>query len=98
MRLWHALLVVAASALALTLARDPMTRVVLIVFAAGLGMAGSGLAAVLALFRTVAAIGDARGLGEHAEAIAATTVVLAVGTAFMSACLFAGFWLVTATV
>ena len=44
MRLRHILLAVAALALALTLGRDPMTRVVLIVFATGLGMVASALA------------------------------------------------------
>ena len=56
----------------------------LIVFVTGLGETALGVTAIMALFQTVGAIGMARGLLEHAEAMAATTVVLVVATAVMS--------------
>ena len=98
MRLWHVLFAVAAVALGMYLAREPVTRVLMIVVVTGLGEVALGLAAVMALFQTVGALGEARGTGEHAEAVAATTVVLAAATAAMSGCLYVGFWLVAATV
>jgi hypothetical protein len=98
MRLWHLLSVVGVIAAGMTLARDPVTRVLMITLATGLGEVGFGLAAVMALFQTVGALGEAKGLHAHAEALAATTLVLTVATAVMSAWLFAGFWLVTTSV
>ncbi len=94
MRLWHLIFAVASLAVVLTLCRDPMTRTFVIVFLTGLGELAFGLAAVMALFQTVGALGEARGVYDHAEALAATTVVLATSTALMSALLFAGAWLV----
>ena len=96
MRIWHLVGLTAGAALVFTLARDPLTRVLLFVFATGLGEVYLGLAAVMSLFRTIGALGEARGLLEHAEALAATTAVLVVGTAVMSAWLFVGFFLVWA--
>jgi hypothetical protein len=97
MRLWHVSAAVVALAFVLTLGRDPTSRVFLILFATGLGESALALAAVMALFQTVGAFGAATSLPDHAEAVAATTVVLAVATAAMSAWMFAGFWLVAAT-
>ncbi|MGE3821054.1 MAG: hypothetical protein AB7I30_16700 [Isosphaeraceae bacterium] len=94
MRLWHMLFLTAGLGLVMALARDPHTRVLVIVLGTGIGLVGSGLLAVMTLFQTVGSIGDARGLGEHAEAIAATTVVLTVSSVVMSGVLFVGFWLV----
>lgn len=98
MRLWHLLAFVLGVSLVLTLARDPLTRVFLIVFVTGLGEVFLGLVAVMSLFQTVGALGQARGPAEHAEALAATSVVLATATAVMGAWLFAGFWMVATLV
>src|SRR4051794_19686015 len=93
MRLWHTLFLVAGLACVLTLTREPIGRAFVIVFLTGLGEVGFGLAAVLALFQTVGALGEAKGLFAHAEALMATTVVLALSTALMSGWLFVGAWL-----
>jgi hypothetical protein len=94
MRLWHLIFAVAGVSLVMTLAREPLTRVFLIVFATGVGEVALGLIGVMALFQTLGALGEAKKVVDGAEALAATSVVLAVATAAMSACLFAGFWLV----
>ena len=98
MRLWHMFLLVAALAIVMTLFRDPMGRVFVIVFATGAGELVLGLAGVLALFQTIGAVGEARGLYDHLEALAATGVVLGLATCMMSGWLFAGAWLVATLV
>jgi hypothetical protein len=98
MRLWHLVLTVALVAAGLTLARDPITRVLMLTLATGLGEVFFGLMTVMALFQTLGALGEAKGLYAHVEALAATTVVLAVGTAVMSGWLFIGFAVVAALV
>jgi hypothetical protein len=97
MRLWHLTVVILMLGVVFSLVRDPVGRVGLIVFMTGLGETVLGVTAIMALFQTVGAIGMARGLLEHAEAMAATTVVLAVATAVMSFWLFIGVWLIQAT-
>ena len=94
MRLAHLLLVVAVLAFVLALARDPMGRVFVIVFTTGVSELALGLTSIMALFQAVGAFGEAKSFSAHAEALAATTVVLAVGTAAMSGCLFAGAWFI----
>ncbi|AMV40133.1 hypothetical protein [Planctomyces sp. SH-PL62] len=84
-------------ALLMAMCRDPAGRVGVIVFVTGIGAVALGLAAVMALFQTIGSIGLARGLLEHAEALAATTLVLVVGTAAMSFWIFAGAWCVQAS-
>ena len=76
--------------------RDPVGRIALIVFVTAVGEVILGTTAVLALFQTIGAIGMARGLFEHTQAVAATTVVLIFATAIMSIWLFIGAWLVQA--
>jgi hypothetical protein len=98
MRVWHLTAAVLMLGIIFSLVRDPVGRVALIVFITGLGETILGVTAIMALFQTVGAIGMARGLFEHAEAVAATTVVLAVATAVMSSWLFLGAWLVQATI
>ncbi len=80
MRLWHLTVVILVVGIVLSVVRDPVGRVALIVFVTGLGEAALGLAAVMALFQTIGAIGMARGLLDHAEAVAATTLVLLAAT------------------
>ncbi len=89
--------VILIAAFVLAMCRDPAGRVGVIVFVTGSGAVALGLAAVMALFQTIGSIGLARGLLEHAEALAATTLVLVVGTAAMSFWIFAGAWCVQAT-
>ena len=98
MRLWHLVFGILVVALVLSLARDPAGRVAVIVFVVGLGEAVSGTTAILALFRTIGAIGEADTLCSHAEAVLATTVVLAVGTFCMAGLIAVGAWLVIVAV
>jgi hypothetical protein len=96
MRLWHLTFGVLLVAIALSVARDPVGLVALIVFVTGLGEVVVGTAALLALFQSVGSFGEARGLPEHAEAVVATTVVLAVSSSMMTGLFFVGAWLVKA--
>jgi hypothetical protein len=98
MRLWHLVFAIAGCALVLVLARDPIARVCLIVFVIGLGEAVFALGGIMALFRTIGAIGQARGIREHALALAATAVVLGATTVVMDAWFFAGLWIARAFV
>ena len=66
----------------------------MIVFFTGLGRLRRGLTAILALFQTVGAFGEARSLGAHVEALAATVLVLVVGSAVILGLMFAGALLV----
>ncbi len=94
MRLWHLVFAVAIVSVVLTLVRDDAGRVAVIVFIFGVGECAFGIAALMALFQTVGAFGQARGLIAHASAIAATTLILATASTVMVAWLFVGAWLV----
>lgn len=98
MRLWHLFLGVGLLAVMLTIGRDPAGRVALVVFLTTLGEVVLGTTAVMMLFQTVGALGEAKGLYQHAEALVATTLVLMLGTALMSGLLFIGGWLVILSV
>jgi hypothetical protein len=98
MRIAHLIFVVALAAIVLSIARDDVGRVAVIVFFTGLGEVVLGTTALMALFQTLGALGEARGPAAHVEALVATTAVLAAATALMSACLFVGAWLVQASV
>ena len=63
-----------------------MRRVVI----TGLGMVVSATTAIMALFQTLGALGYARGLADHAEAVFATVAVLAIGSSVMLGIMFAG--------
>ena len=97
MRLWHLIFAVAIVSVVMTLVREDAGRVGVIVFVFGAGECAFGVAALMALFQTVGAFGEARGLVAHAAAIAATTMVLATASTIMLAWLFAGAWLVGAS-
>ncbi|WP_165246166.1 hypothetical protein [Paludisphaera soli] len=97
MKLQTLAFVILMVAFVLAMCRDPAGRIGVIVFITGVGAVALGLAAVMALFQTIGSIGLARGLLEHAEALAATTLVLVVGTAAMSCWIFAGAWCVQAS-
>jgi hypothetical protein len=98
MRLWHLAFGILGVALLLTLARDPVGCVAVIVFGTGLGEVFLGTTALLALFQAVGSFGAARGFLAHVEAVATTALVLTVATAVMTAWLFLGAWLVSVTV
>lgn len=98
MRLWHLVLIILVLSVVLSLSRDPVGRVAVVVFFTGLGEAVMGTTAILALFQTLGALGEARGLSAHAEAVAATAVVLGIATATMTGWLWVGLWLVQASV
>jgi hypothetical protein len=94
MRLWHLIVFILALSLILAVVRDQVGRVALVVFATGVGEFVMGTTAVMALFRTIGALGEAKGLVAHVEAVATTTLVLVIATAMMSLWAFAGAWLV----
>ncbi len=96
MRLWHFFVFILVLGILLAIVRDTVGRIALIVFVTALGEVILGTTAVMALFQTIGAIGMARGLFEHGQALAATTLVLIVATAIMSMWLFVGAWLVRA--
>jgi hypothetical protein len=97
MRLWHLVVFIMGLGLVLAIVRDPVGRIAMIVFATALGEVVIGTTAVLALFQTIGSLGEAKGLVAHAEAVATTTLVLVIATAVMSSWLFAGAWLVQAS-
>jgi hypothetical protein len=94
MRLWHLTLLILLVSLLLAIGRDVVGRIALIVFITALGEVVFGTTAVMALFQTIGALGMARGLFEHGQAVAATTLVLIGATTIMSTWLFIGAWLV----
>ncbi len=98
MRLWQLAFGILMLALALAMARDEAGRVAVIVFITGVGEAVLATLAVMALFQTVGAIGEAHTIFDHAEAFLATTLVLALATSIMLGLFFAGAWLVWASV
>jgi hypothetical protein len=98
MRLWHLVLSILLIATALALGRDPVGRTALIVFVTGLGEVVMGTTALLLLFQAIGAIGEARGLFAHAEAVAITSLVLVVAAVSMAVWLFAGTWLLKVAV
>jgi hypothetical protein len=97
MRLWHFCVLILALGVILSIVRDQVGRVALIVFVTALGEVIIGVMAVLALFQTIGALGEAKGMFAHAEAVATTALVLIVATTIMSSWLFAGAWLVQAS-
>lgn len=90
MRLIHLLFAVFFIAIGMAIARDEVGRVALVVFFTGLGEFVFGLVAIMTLFQTIGAIGEAHRLQEYLQAIAATAVVLFVATATMNGLLWAG--------
>jgi hypothetical protein len=97
MRLWHLFVFILALSVILTIVRDQVGRIALIVFMTALGEVIIGTTAVLALFQTIGSLGEAKGLFAHAEAVATTALVLIIATTIMSSWLFAGAWLVQAS-
>jgi hypothetical protein len=94
MRLSTLLFVVMLVAMLLAFIRDEVGRVAVIVFFTGLATVISGTTSIMALFQTLGAFGEARSVVAHIEALAATAVVLVVGSSVMLGVLFAGALLV----
>jgi hypothetical protein len=94
MRISTLLFAVLVIGMVLGIVRDEVGRVAVIVFFTGLGTAASGVASIMALFQTIGAFGEARTLGAHVEALAATVLVLTVGSTVMVGLMFAGGLLV----
>jgi hypothetical protein len=90
MRLSSLLFAVLVIAMILGIARDEVGRVALIVFFTGLGTAIAGVTSIMALFQTVGAFGMARSFSSHIEALAATIVVVVVGSSVMLGLMFVG--------
>ena len=89
-RLWHLVAAVFLVAVVMGMWRDVTSRVALIVFVAGTGECALGTAAILMLFRTLAAIGYATEPREYAQAIGRTALVAAAATFFMTFVIWAG--------
>ena len=94
MRLSTLCFVVVVLAVMFTLMRDEVGRVGVIVFVTGLIMTVAGTAALLALFTTIGALGEARTLYHHVEALVATALVLAVGSSGMLGAMFLGAYFI----
>jgi hypothetical protein len=87
MRILHIIYAVFMLAMALTIAREPVGRVALVVFIALGAELICGLTAVMLLFQTVASIADARDALEYVQSLMATAIVLAVASGLMLAML-----------
>ncbi len=94
MRLSTTMFFVLVLAVAFALLRDEVGRVAVIVFITGLGVTVGGLMAIMTLFQTLGAFGEARTLAAHVEALASTVLVLAISSVGMLATMFAGAYLV----
>ncbi len=70
--------------------RDEIGRVAVIIFFTGLGTVVAGVTSIMALFQTIGALGESKSIGTCVEALAATLVVLAVGSATMLGVMFGG--------
>ena len=76
MRLWHLAVFNSCAGHRAGHRSGTVGRIALIIFFTAQGEVVLGTTAVLALFQTIGAIGMARGLFEHGQAVAATTLVL----------------------
>jgi hypothetical protein len=94
LRLWHFFLAIFLSACVLTAARSDAGRVAIVVFVFGLAEFICGTTAVMALFQTVGALGEAKRFSAYALALTATMLVTFVATIVMNALLWAGVGLV----
>lgn len=90
MRLWQFLVVIFGLAMVFAVSRSEIGRVALVVFSMGLVELILGLAAVMNLFKTLGAFGQARDLLAHIEALAATVLILMVASLSMNGVLWVG--------
>lgn len=83
MRVWHCAFLVLVSAVGIRLSQDAVGRVAIIVFL-GLGLTMAvATASILMLFRSIGAIGEAKGALAHIEAISQAILVLVVSSGLM---------------
>ena len=94
MRLSTCAFYIVVLAIVFTLLRDEVGRVAVIVFVTGLGVTVGGVTAIMGLFQTIGAFGEAQTLYAHAEAVLATIVVLVVASTGLLLTMFAGGYLV----
>ncbi len=94
MRLSTLLFAILLLAVLMAIFRDEVGRVAVIVFFTGLATCAGTLTAIMALFQTVGAFGEARTLGGHVEALASTLLVLVVTSAVIPGVMFSGAVLV----
>lgn len=90
MRLSTLAFLVLILALIFAIVRDEVGRVAVIVFFTGLGTVVAGLGSIMALFQTVGALGEARTVSAHVEALAATVLVLSFGSTLVLGLLLGG--------
>ncbi|ADV61677.1 hypothetical protein Isop_1089 [Isosphaera pallida ATCC 43644] len=83
MRLWHLFVLVAATAIVMTLWKGTIGRIGVIVFFFGLIEVILAVSAVMALFQTIGHFGAARTPGDSLMALIATGVVLVGGSSLM---------------
>jgi hypothetical protein len=94
MRLWHLLFGTFVAAISLAIWKDDVGRVAWLVFWTCFVECAVGLAAIMALFQSIGAIGHAQRAVEYAGAIAATAFILFVGSVSMAGVIWVGVWLV----
>ncbi len=94
MRLSTLTFLILVLAVVFALLRDEVGRVGVIVFITGLAVTVGGVTAIMALFQTIGAFGEAQTVYAHVEALAATAVVLVVSSFGLLAAMFAGAYLV----
>jgi hypothetical protein len=98
MRLWQLLVMVVFVAVGVTLAREPVGRVMVIVFIFGLAEVFFGTLVVKSLFQTIAAIGRAESLAAYAGAVLSTAAVVVAGSITLAGILYFGGVLIRASV
>ena len=74
----------------LSVSQNEYGRITLILFAIGMAEVVLGATALMHLFKSVGAFGKAKSLMAHAEALAATALILAVASLGMTAVLWVG--------
>jgi hypothetical protein len=94
MRILHLILGVFFAALLMAVSREPTGRVAIVVFFTGLGEVILGTTALMALFKTLGALGEARGLLRQVEALVGTAAVLISASVVMNGLLWLGINLV----
>ncbi len=93
MRVSHLILIIFFFAMLFTVAREPHGRVAIVVFFTGGVVLALTLLAIMTLFRTLGAFGEAKTVYAHLEALFATTLVVFVASISVNAVLWAGTWL-----
>lgn len=97
MRVWHCSFLVLIAAVGIRLSHDATGRVAMVVFF-GLGLTMTvAVAAIMFLFRAIGAIGEAKGMLAHLEAISQTILVLIISSGVMGGLLTVTWMLVRST-